>query len=151
VTNAEFIQLIGTDEADIIHAISSGAAWEVWMQVELLVMLRRRGIQAARELPYPYPFEFLKLDMLFQDNHQYYAVELKVESATNAGAQILTRINVDRQKIANYIGPNVTARWVVGIAYSDAARAELAIFAGNPANNAIYAASQSIGILIATV
>src|SRR5262249_62041761 len=123
----------------------------IWMQVELVLILRASHVQAAREVPYPPPNGQLTLDVLSQDAVGRYAIELKVESATNAGAAIINGINQDRQKIALYPQPNPGARWVTGIGYSVAALNAMAQFAGNPANASIFANQAGIGVLIATV
>jgi hypothetical protein len=64
------------------------------MQVELIILLRNQGIQAAREVPYPMNPNW-SLDALAQDNQGQYAIELKVESATNAGVQLLQSAQQD--------------------------------------------------------
>ncbi len=85
MNNVQLQNLILNDSERIAAAISTGAAWEIWMQVELVLILRAAGVQAAREVPYPPPNERLSLDVLAQDNDGRYAIELKVESANNSG------------------------------------------------------------------
>lgn len=121
------------------------------MQVELVMILRAAGVQAAREVPYPPPNERLSLDVLAQDNAGRYAIELKVESANNAGAGIIAGINQDRQKLALYPRPNPGARWVVGIGYSATAMRAMFDFAANPGNYAILAQHIGVGVLVAAV
>ena len=151
MNNVQLQNLIFADSARIIQAITTGAAWEIWMQVELVLILRAGGLQAAREVPYPPPNANLSLDLISQDNAGRYAIELKVESANNAGAGIMNGINTDRAKIALYPQPNPGARWVVGIGYSVAAVQAMQAFAQNVNNNAIYAYQNNLGILVATV
>jgi hypothetical protein len=151
VNNVQLQNLLFADSARIIEAITTGAAWEIWMQVEMVLILRAGGLQAAREVPYPPPNANLSLDVISQDNAGRYAIELKVESANNAGAGIMNGINTDRAKIALYPQPNPGARWVVGIGYSVAAVRAMQAFAQNGANNAIYAYQNNLGILVATV
>jgi hypothetical protein len=151
MNNAGLQALIFGDSARIVEAISTGAGWEIWMQVELALILRAGGLQAAREIPYPPPNGGLRLDVLAQDNAGAYAIEMKVESATKAGAAIVNAINADRIKIANYPQPNPGARWVVGIGYSNVAVQALAAFVNSPANNAIGAYANGIAVVIATV
>lgn len=151
MNNADLGNIIFNDSGRIIQAITTGAAWEVWMQVEMVLILRAAGKQAAREVPYPPPHANLSLDVISQDNAGQYAIELKVESATNAGAGIINGINTDRAKIALYPQPNPGARWVVGIGYSVAAVRAMQAFAQNGANNAIYAYQNNLGVLVATV
>ncbi len=145
----QLANMIIVDRARIASAITTGAAWEIWMQVELVVLLVAAGVQAAREVPYPPPNGNLSLDVLAQDNAGRYAIELKVESANNSGAALLTAAKADMTKIQNYV-PNPGARWVVAIAYSGVARKALSGFAGDPTNNAIYQEADSIGVLVAT-
>jgi hypothetical protein len=150
--NVQLQNIIFGDNARIAEAITTGAAWEIWMQVELVILLRASNIQAAREVPYPPPNGNLSLDVLAQDNAGLYAIEMKVESANNAGANIINAINQDRNKIALYPQPNPGARWVVGIGYSaNAALIAMQQFANNPGNNAIFGVQGGIGVLIATV
>jgi hypothetical protein len=151
MNNVGLQNIIFSDNQRIVIAITTGAGWEIWMQVELAILLRVNNIQAAREVPYPPPNDNLKLDILAQDNAGIYAIEMKVESATNAGAAIINAINQDRLKIANYPPPNPGARWVVGIGYSNAALNAMQVFASTPDNNAIFAIQGGIGALVATV
>lgn len=151
MNNVQLQNLIFGDSARIVDAITTGAAWEIWMQVELVLILRQSGRQAARELPYPPPYQNLRLDCGAQDNQGMYAIEMKVESANNAGAAIVNALNADRLKLANYTQPNPGARWVVGIGYSQAAVNALNQFVLNPANAAIGAYQNGIAVVISTV
>jgi hypothetical protein len=151
MNNVGLQNLIFADAPRIVEAISTGAGWEVWMQVELALILRGGGLQAAREVHYPPPNAQLILDVIAQDNAGRYAIELKVESATNAGAGIINGINADRAKLAYYPPQNPGARWVVGIGYSAAAVRAMDAFVQNGANNAIGAYHGNIGVLVATV
>lgn len=151
MTNQNLLALILGDEVRITQAITTGAAWEVWMQVELVVLLLQAGLQAARELPYPPPNSTWRLDIGAQDSQGQYAIELKVESATDAGAALLNSVQQDIVKIANYTPLNPGARWVVGIGYSSQARGAMYAYASSPANHAIYNEVNSIGVLIVTV
>ncbi len=153
MNNETLLNMILDDQVRIVEAISTGAAWEVWMQIELISLLRRAGIQTAREVPYPEPCQSLRLDVLARDPQGLYAIELKVESATNAGAAVLIDARQDIVKIMNYSTPGSDScvRWVVAIGYSLPARNVLKGFADIPANNAIYEYSNNIGILVAAV
>lgn len=151
MNNVQLQNLIFSDSVRIVEAITTGAAWEIWMQVELVLLLRQNNVQAAREVPYPPPHQNLRLDCIAQDNQGMYAIEMKVESANNAGAQIVNALNADRLKIANYPQPNPGARWVVGIGYSVAAVNALQQFVANPASNAIGAFQNGIAVVISTV
>ena len=151
MNNVQLQNLILNDSERIAAAISTGAAWEIWMQVELVLILRAAGVQAAREVPYPPPNERLSLDVLAQDNDGRYAIELKVESANNSGRAIINGINQDRQKLLLYPQPNPGARCVVGIGYSAAALQAMADFASIRDNASIFAHRNSVGVLVATV
>jgi hypothetical protein len=151
VNNVQLQNLIFADSARIIQAITTGAAWEIWMQVEMVLILRAGGLQVVREIPYPPPNANLSLDLGAQDNAGRYAIELKVESATNAGAGIMNGINTDRAKIALYPQPNPGARCVVGIGYSVPAVRAMQAFAQVGGNHAIYNYQNNLGILVATV
>ncbi len=151
MNNVGLQNLIFGDSPRVVEAISTGAGWEVWMQVELVLILRAAGLQAAREVHYPPPNAQLILDVIAQDSAGQYAIELKVESATNAGAGIINGINADRTKLALYPPPNPGARWVVGIGYSATAVQAMNAYANNVANNSIFAYGNNIGVLVATV
>lgn len=151
MNNVDLQNLILSDSQRIAAAIATGAGWEIWMQVELTILLRANGVQAAREVPYPPPNQAQSLDILAQDQSGRYAIELKVESANNSGTAIINGINQDRAKIANYPQPNPGARWVVGIGYSHGALQAMQAFANVGTNNAIFAFANGIGVLVATV
>lgn len=151
MTNNDMSNLILADDARIVEAIATGAAWEIWMQVELCILIRQSGRQAAREVPYPPPNQAQRLDTLAQDGQGQYAIELKVESAHNAGANIMNGVHQDIVKIANYPAPNPGERWVIGIGYSAHARNALQLFANAPLNHAIYNEQGGIGVLIVDV
>lgn len=138
------------DRDRITRAITTGAAWEIWMQVELAILLIERGLRVAREVPYPPPNASRKLDLLAEDSAGRYAIELKVESSTNAGKLLLTAAMADMTKILKYSAPHPGARWVVAIGYSAEARKALSAFANAPANASIYQEASSIGVLVAT-
>jgi len=150
MTNVDLKNFILTDEARIVTAISSGSAWEIWMQVELWMILFNQKLQVARETPYPAPYGALHTDLFARDNAGQYVIELKVESATNAAITLMGTITTDMNKISVYV-PNPGIRWVVGIAYSDLGKSKMQAFAAVPANRAIYAVGQTIGVLIVTV
>ncbi|KAF0866352.1 hypothetical protein [Pseudomonas sp. LD120] len=148
--NTDLSHLILNDHARIEAAISTGAAWEVWFQVEFLILLRSAHVAAAREVPYPAPNQAWRLDVLAQHNSQNYAIELKVESATNAGNKLLTETQKDIEKLTQYTDP-VAARWAVALGYSDAAKRGLRDFANAHKDWVIYQQSGAIGCMIATV
>lgn len=153
MNNADISNTILNDAARISSAIETGAAWELWAQVELYILFRQLpGVSVARELPYPSSNQ--TLDFGLADHAGRYAIELKVESATNAGTAIIGGVGADITKIAAYAtGDGVPlTKWVVAVGYSDAARGALAAFvATRPAGSAMYNAHNSIGVLIVTV
>lgn len=151
MNNQNLAYMILNDSARITQAITTGAAWEIWMQVELILLFRQAGIQAAREVPYPPPNVNWRLDALAQDNDGRYAIELKVESANNAGAAVLASTQQDMNKIVHYPAPNPGSRWVVAIGYSANARHALQGYANDPNNHSIYHEQNSIGVLVTTV
>jgi hypothetical protein len=151
MNNVGLQNIIFADSPNITGAISTGAGWEVWMQVELVLLLRAAGLQAAREIPYPAPNNQMRLDVGAQDNAGMYPIELKVESANNSGAAVMIGVNADRQRLLLYPQPNPGARFAVGICYSQPAVQAMVAFANNQANNAIFGFQNGIGVLVATV
>ena len=143
----DIVDMLLADEPRIATAISSGAGWEIWMQVEFFILSMAKAWSVARELPYPAP-SAQKLDFGLQDNKVNFAVELKVESATTAGAGFLPSFRADLVKIAAYTGVPAGNRFVVGIAYSGAAKAASAAVAGA---GVTYKAGTSIGVLVQKV
>ncbi|WIE47524.1 hypothetical protein [Pseudomonas sp. GM17] len=148
--NTELSHIILSDHSRIEAAISTGAAWEVWFQVEFLLLLRAAHLSTAREIPYPPPNQALHLDLLAQQGVESYAIEVKVESATNAGNKLLAETCKDIEKIAKYTEP-VEARWVVSLAYSDVAKHSLRGFTEENSGHAIYNEAGSIGCMIFSV
>lgn len=100
----------------ISEAITTGAAWEIWMQVELYLWLKQlTGIQVSREIRYSSESN-QRFDILVATVDNHYTIELKVQSATNATLQYLSNFSNDINKIeeSNKAGK----KWVIGIAYS---------------------------------
>jgi len=137
--NNIFFDLVRADQERIKDAISTGAQWEVWMQSEMGVLFVGQGMQAARELRYPRPHDNLSLDLLVrQKNGNAVAIELKAESATNAGQAggrpIKAALEADWAKIGQYDCQGLMARWVATIAYSAEAKRKIdALKAAHPA------------------
>lgn len=149
--NTDLSNIILAHNADIASAISTGALWQIWLQIELMKWLKDAGMQDAREIPYPKPNEALSLDLGVRDiGGSTYAIELNVESAKNAGKQVLTNALKDVEKIEDYTRPGWT-RWVLAVCYSAEANKALSQYAATPANNAIYNSEATIGCLIITV
>lgn len=150
--SSQLSQLILNDHARIESAIATGAAWEIWFQVEFLILLLRQPhMSAAREAPYPPPNEKLRLDVLARQGVDEYAIELKVESATNAGKKLLEEIEKDILKLKKYTNQTVEARWVVGLGYSDEGKRALVEYARTHDTTTIYQHAGAIGCMIVTV
>ena len=137
---------------DFAAAVSSGAAWEIWAQVQLFVTFLLGHYQVAREVPYDQGRQ--RLDLLVGDDGLAYAIELKVESATNSGASAVIRaLEVDVRKIELFHPDdlNLQAKWVIGIAYSAQARQALSRLAEQNRESMIYQDAASIGVLLIEV
>jgi hypothetical protein len=151
MNNHELSTIILSDFQRIVETIATEAQWEIWMQAELLILLKQFNVRGTRKVPYPAPNSALHLDLLLTDNvSRKYAIELKVESATNAATGFLRTIHADAKKIVKYTA-SVTARWVVAICYNSMAKNELADYASDPLNNAIFNIHGDIGCLVKTV
>ncbi|AKA24949.1 hypothetical protein [Pseudomonas chlororaphis] len=150
MNNTDLSRIILSDHSRIAAAISTGAAWEVWFQVEFLILLRAAHLGVAREVAYPPPNQGLHLDVLAGQGVKQYAIEVKVESATNAGNRLLAETRKDIEKIAKFTEP-VEARWVVSLAYSDEAKRTLRGFTVENGGHAIYHEEGGIGCMIFSV
>jgi hypothetical protein len=162
ITDLQNILLTNSDRISI--AISTGVQYEIWLQVEMMIMMRMAKISVAREVPYPIPNQHLDLDMLLGEciiqtennglqtiDNKRYAVELKTESPTNAGKMLLKNLQADMAKIAAYHTRYLAERWVVGIAHSSEAKNALSTYARHPDNNAIYNELNTVGFFIVSV
>lgn len=134
MTSEELLNLILGDSARIAAAIETGAQWEVWMQVELAVLLSNAGLQVTREVHYPAPLNLLTLDILASDAEGHsYAIEMKAETGSQAGQAgrkpIMTVLESDVAKIKSFSIGSLRARWVVGIADSTTAKKRFAEYA----------------------
>lgn len=137
------------DEPRIVAAVSAGAGWEVWMQVEFVILCRARGWQVAREIPYPQGNQVL--DFLVSANFgERSAIELKVESANNAGRAVLRAFQNDVEKLANFQAELLVDRYALGLGYSDQAKQALAAYA-DQGDNRTYQAGQTFGVLVESV
>jgi|GEM_PF-1337432 len=139
----------------IINAISSGAGWEIWAQVDFMIALREQfpGSSGSREVPYPWSAK--KLDMIIGLNDQRYAIEMKVESATKS-APFAYRLLKDATKIETYFlqgDPQPLTKWVVGIGYSPAAKRNMVAYEQKDPANVVYQESgqDGIGVIVITV
>ena len=144
--------IVFNDANRIVHAIQSGAGWEIWLQVELAILFKEiPNFSVAREVPYEPPYQSMKLDLLLRDaTMKCYAIELKVESATNAGSAILGALAQDRAKLS-YYPPGPATRWILALVYSSEAINKLAAYAERPENAAEFKIQHGLGVLVATV
>jgi hypothetical protein len=143
------IVLILGDEARIVEAISAGAGYEVWMQVEFVLLCRANEWSVAREVPYGNGTKLI-LDFLLGRWQQRYAVELKVESARNAGKGVLLEFVKDVEKLALYHIDELAGRYAVAIAYSDEANKRFAMYVTEGPNRS-YKRLGAIGVLVENV
>ena len=144
------VVLILGDEARIIEAVSAGSGWEVWMQVEFVLLCRANGWSVAREVPYGGGSKFI-LDFLLSQLQRRYAVELKVESARNAGKAVLQGFTADVQKLSSYQADELVGRYAVGIAYSDEANRSFSTYAAESPGTRGYKRLKCLGVLIESV
>lgn len=150
--NAEnLVDKILENNERICKAIGTGAQWEIWLQVELMTNMLCPGVHGGREVPYPSPNERLHLDTFLQDEQGLlYAIELKVESATNAGTAVLNAARDDVNKISNFSSP-VSAKWVLVIGYSIEAKQALCDFYQKNEGVIYKEVVNGIGCMIITV
>ncbi|HEX4952294.1 MAG TPA: hypothetical protein VF017_02710 [Thermoanaerobaculia bacterium] len=150
ITAHEVLGFILGDAPRIATAISTGAGWEVWMQVELACLFRARGLGVAREVPYPSPHQRLHLDLTVQDKEGLiYAFEMKVESAQHATpSAMLAGIGADVEKIKLFDVDYLEARNVIGIAYSVPVNASLEQLAEHNGSSVLYGTRDSIGVAL---
>lgn len=149
MTANDLLGLILGDSQRIATAISTGAGWEIWMQVELALLFRETGFQVAREVRYPPPVDSLRLDLLVQDPiGSRYAIEMKVESATNSGAGIIASLENDLVKIGRYNVEGLTEKWVVGIAYSNVAKERFLDLALQYQATIVTGEANSVGVIV---
>lgn len=142
----DLIYAILGDEPRIVQAITAGAGWEVWMQVEFVLMCRDRRWQVAREVPYPQGNQVLDF-LLSAAFGERTAVELKVESANNSGRAVLRAFQNDVAKLQNYQIELLVDRYAVGVAYSDQAKQAFSDYVdGNL--NCTFGATQDIAVLV---
>ncbi|UMR29460.1 hypothetical protein MJ904_20705 [Massilia sp. MB5] len=164
MTQNEIIQLISNNHQRISTAISCGAAWEIWFQVEMAILMRNAGKQAVREIPYPNGSQ-QRLDLSVQENFPNgtfgrYAMEIKVESATNTGNNLFMQgIRDDVNKLQAFAFPVLPGqavpveerRWVIGIGYSSPAKQALQAYANNRPNTTYYQNNIPFGVLVTPV
>jgi hypothetical protein len=126
----QFLNLILGISGRIKQAVTAGAQFEIWMQVELYLLLLENRIAVARELNYA--DNRRSLDLLIGNGQgDYAAVELKVQSGGPGGLiggkPRIDAVEDDIRKVREFKdvtltrGPGgtvpVVARWVVAIVY----------------------------------
>jgi hypothetical protein len=123
----EFLNLILHCTKAYSSAVQTGAQWEIAAQVFISMELQKMYGVIGREIKYP-DSDRKAVDLCFQINQVTYAVEIKVESANTAGqfagVSLNAALNEDTEKIRNFNLPGAI-KWVVVIAYSGAAKANL--------------------------
>ena len=108
-------------------AVSTGAQWEVAAQVFISMKLMEGYGVMGREIKYPNSNK-KAVDLAFQYKEVNYAVEIKVESANDAGkfagVSLQSALSEDAEKLKNFNMPGAV-KWVVCVAYSSASKAKL--------------------------
>lgn len=155
MTADELFNFFKLKAPQIVNAISTGAGWEIWLQVELILAVRAagQGYSGAREVRYPSPWDSSRLDISIGHKQEYYAIEMKVESATKT-KPFIDRILKDVTKIAHYNiqGSDVKlSKYVVGIGFSVAAKAQMKAYSENNPGLAGYYQDSGLGILLIVV
>ncbi|HET7868479.1 MAG TPA: hypothetical protein VFL86_29045 [Burkholderiaceae bacterium] len=133
----EFLVILGGLVEQFSKAVGTGAQWEIFAQSIIADHLKANGQGgAAREIKYPGSAK-KSVDIAFGWKGACYLVELKVESATNAGVfageTLKDAITADKIKLAAFDtdafveGTDLSAggKWVVAIAYSAKAKKEI--------------------------
>lgn len=153
MTQNELCNFFINRSATIANAISTGAGWEIWAQVDFILAVRANlpGYSGAREVPYPWSKK--KLDVLVGSNESRYAIEMKVESAASS-APFNIKLLQDVAKIQAYVTDDglPLARWVVGIGYSVPAKNDMQLYANNNPATTVYqdAGQNNIGVIVIT-
>lgn len=152
MTPQDIINIVLGNEPRIVDAISAGAGWEVWLQVEFVIECRARNWQVARELSYPGPSNYILDFLVAEPGGARFPIELKVESATNAGAAVITGFQNDVQKLLTYPSdPQTATGYALGVAYSGAAKNAMQNYVGQAPNRLYAAGPIAIGVLIETI
>lgn len=123
-----FLNLVLQLAPQLAGAVSTGAQWEVLAQTLIGSKLLEAYGVIGREIPYPGTRESADIGFSYEGKH--YLIELKVESATNAGQfagkSLLTAVSSDVEKLRTYTDPRHTlVRWVLCIAYSRASKEKM--------------------------
>ena len=156
-------------ENRIIDAITTGAGWEIWLQVEFILWTRETIGQynwsAAREVPYPNSNE--KLDFALQRGNKYYGLELKAESANQwqggiASSTFWTGMQADVKKLYGYSAKSGKSTsygggFAIGVVFHPKIKAlglreqtqNNTLKASLGAQQVLYAEGEQIGVIIA--
>ncbi len=122
----EFLNLVLQLAEQFTMGVNSGAQWEIYAQVVICgKIMSTFGVQ-GRELNYPGSKE--SVDIAFALQGIPYLIELKVESATNAGQfagrALTTAMSDDMNKLKSFDMENAK-RWMLCIAYSASSKEKL--------------------------
>jgi hypothetical protein len=108
-------------------AVSTGAQWEIAAQVFISMKLMEGYGVMGREIKYPNSNK-KAVDLAFQYNQVNYAVEIKVESANEAGkfagVSLKSALAEDSEKLKTFNLPGAV-KWVVCVAYSSKSKTKL--------------------------
>lgn len=152
MTPQDIFNIVIGNEPRIVEAVTAGAGWEIWMQVAFTIQCRDRNWQVARELSYPGPSNYILDFLVAEPGGARFPIELKVESATNAGTAVMTGFQNDVQKLQTYPSDLQTATgYALGIAYSATAKTAMQNYVGQGANRLYAPGALAIGVLIETV
>lgn len=141
--------LILASSERIACAMSSGAGAEIWLQVELALLLCEQGASVERQLCYPAPRQRWHLDLWAELQGQLLAIELRVENAANSGSMLLNQVHQELAKLVYFTPVPIEGRWVAALAHSSAGRAALKRFSGDPDNHGHYFEQADLGLLLA--
>ena len=159
---SDFAGAILRGEQSMVEAISTGAQWEVWLQVELLRVWMKGGNGAgAREVQYPAPLTRYHADLVLSDHDSLYVIELKVEGGGNrrgGGAGNATAffqaMNNDVIKLQSFqsgpvgMGDRKLVKWAVGIAYSTQVKEAATTW---QSQKVLYQSGSTIGVVVVSV
>ena len=127
--------VVMSQAAKFAQHIATGAAWEISAQTDIASALTEQKGTSGREMKYPDSQQ--AVDLAFALNGRIYLVELKVESAQNAGdfagKSMNAAFTADKNKLAGFdlnaflqgSGLEPGGKWVVVIAYSGVAQAAM--------------------------
>ncbi len=138
----------------IVRAVTTGADWEIWLQVEIALALEEKGITVTREVKYPSNFNW-QLDFLVGVGLDLCAIELKVQSALGRALELWSGIDSDLTKLDNFNLQNMKInKWAVGVAHNKEGQEALEqITKMLPSMNrqCSYRASGTVGVIVVEI